>query len=267
MSFTTSCQQCDAKFEIQDQHVGRKFRCKECGAICKAEKPDVKTESKPTKKPTPSSSESNQRKPRPETPTRPRKKAAPKDEFDDVEVVEKQSSRGSYDEYEEPEDYEEYEEYEDYEDDYQARKPRRSRSKPSRKKGKSVSVGERFKGLGSLFHSPLFVWSLPFVGGISSPVLAYIHPYLGLIVAAPMVVVGLVLMGYGSVRSIMVPFEEDSTVGFLYLFLPFYSLYHIVTRFDEHLPAILSSLLGGLFLGGGVIGLIASGASAVVNKI
>lgn len=267
MSFTYSCHQCDAEYEIQDQHIGRRFRCKQCSAICTAEKPEAAADSRPAKNTNPTSNGSNQRKPRPETPARPRKKAVAKDDYDDVEIVEKKSSRDEYEEYEE---YEDADAYEDYEDEYEERTPRRSnpsrkRGKPSRKRGKSESFGERFKGLGTIFGSPFFIWSIPFIGGISIPLLAYIHSYLGFMVAGPMLVFGIGLSIYGGFKSIKVAFDEEFMVGIFYLFVPFYSLYHILTRFDEHLPALGCSFYGFLLIVFGEIGIVVAGIAYTVN--
>jgi hypothetical protein len=61
---------------------------------------------------------------------------------------------------------------------------------------------------------------------------------------------------YFQVRILIVAFSESVTCGLLYLFLPFYSLYYIFTRWDE---------CGGYFLMSIVANVVAGVGQAVVG--
>jgi hypothetical protein len=68
---------------------------------------------------------------------------------------------------------------------------------------------------------------------------------------------GFVCMLVGGIGLIVAAFEEDTTCGLLYLFLPFYSLYYMVSRWDEtRWPKVIAVgfllMLGPGFLAAGV---------------
>jgi predicted Zn finger-like uncharacterized protein len=48
----------------------------------------------------------------------------------------------------------------------------------------------------------------------------------------------------GSLRMIIVPFQESIVCGFFYLFVPFYPLYYLFTRWSAMAPGFLTSLKG-----------------------
>ena len=43
----------------------------------------------------------------------------------------------------------------------------------------------------------------------------------------------LVAMVVGAIGMLIVPFRESVVCGLLYIFLPFYALYYLVTRWDD----------------------------------
>ena len=53
-----------------------------------------------------------------------------------------------------------------------------------------------------------------------------------------MVGLGASILGYalclvGGIRGIVTAFREDAVQGLCYLFVPFYALYYLITRWDE----------------------------------
>lgn len=70
-----------------------------------------------------------------------------------------------------------------------------------------------------------------------------------------LIIFGNVIVVVYSIRIIIVAFQEDITCGLLYLFLPFYSLYYFVTRWDRVKGFIIMWMVGNMFasIGGGMI--------------
>jgi hypothetical protein len=52
-----------------------------------------------------------------------------------------------------------------------------------------------------------------------------------------------------SIRLVIVAFQEDMVCGLLYLFLPFYSLYYIATRWAKCGGLMIRAIMGGLVIG------------------
>jgi len=176
-----------------------------------------------------------------------------------------------YEEYDEygTDDYEDYDEYgaDDYDDydDYDSGRPPRRRS-PVKKKKKSRSTKSRRRSSrdgATIFHSytanPAIWLGVP-LG------LAALVTLLGLVLES---VAGwffmFVLLGCSGfsvcagIYSLVQAFREDAVCGLCYLFVPCYSFYYTVTRWDEQGPCFLTSLsmsmaiflsLFGLFLAG-----------------
>ena len=64
------------------------------------------------------------------------------------------------------------------------------------------------------------------------------------------------MMFYYGIRMIIIAFSENTVCGLLYLFMPFYSLYYLITRWDRVGAFFLMQLLYGFVAGIG-IGLVA----------
>ena len=69
-------------------------------------------------------------------------------------------------------------------------------------------------------------------------------PPLGALVGAVAVIGGVGLLLVGSLWCLGVPFQEDILCGLMYLFVPFYSLYYLITRWPEMRKPFLVSLAG-----------------------
>lgn len=60
-------------------------------------------------------------------------------------------------------------------------------------------------------------------------------------------------MVVGGLRCMIAAFQEDVTCGLLWLFVPFYSLYYIISRFSElseYLMLWFGGLIGAMICGG-----------------
>lgn len=71
----------------------------------------------------------------------------------------------------------------------------------------------------------------------------------------PAVVIGGLFNLFGSLRILGNAFSEDPICGFLYLFVPFYALFFLVSRWSENAVPFLMSVIGTVtfFLGVGAL--------------
>lgn len=135
MATTVACRECGDSFTISPEHLGRKYRCKSCGAVNVAE--DNKSSGDRTKRSSPGAT---RRKPPQRTsqqraagasqkPRKPQKKRRPKP-----------APEPTYDEYSYDYDEAEYESYETYEDYDAVEEYQPSRSRSRRSSGKKRSA-------------------------------------------------------------------------------------------------------------------------------
>jgi len=162
---------------------------------------------------------------------RKRTKPAAKDEWED-------DTASSFDEYESYDDggYDSYGTDDDAYEDYQPARPRRSspsRSAKTKPKKKNRKASRSDDGGRFSFTSPLVWLGFPFAATFATIAALFIVPGVGVILAIIVSIVGLILMGIGGIRLLIGAFQEDVVCGLLYLFVPFYSLYYLVTRWEE----------------------------------
>src|SRR5262249_46161757 len=86
------------------------------------------------------------------------------------------------------------------------------------------------------------------VFGLLSMGLSLISPVLAFV---PMVLGSLVALA-GGLWFLMLAFQDSAVAGLLCLFVPFYSLFYLVTHFDEVKRPFFLQLVGGLIVGMGV---------------
>ncbi len=269
MTFTFPCDDCGKGYEVEDKHVGRRFRC-ECGATCTVIAPKGKAsgalketaaaDERPRKKSVTASdaSEDKQTKSQTSKATPPRKKApvkkaAAEDEFDDVEVFAPSSKKRRVQEAEEFEDIEDYDDYEvldDDDDEYESYT--RKRSSGSRSKAKGKKAGSRFSfgkvvayiwaGLSVRFN----IWIFPFLIGFAPFIAAYLlwnnnspgDQWLLFMVLRATSVVGFIAIAIGGLSGVIGASKEDPICGLLWVLVPFYSLYYLASRFNEQKFAV-----------------------------
>jgi hypothetical protein len=70
------------------------------------------------------------------------------------------------------------------------------------------------------------------------------------IFATTFLIIGVGMNFIGGIGCMVKAFQEDLACGLLYLFLPFYGLYYVVTRWTENHP------FNWLFVGGGGVGVV-----------
>lgn len=219
MSIAVECEGCSASYKVADQHAGKKFKCKECGELCLV--PGGNASSKTRKPP-------------------PKKRVVEEDDY------------GEYDESES-----------DDGDAYEAPRKRRSASttlakKPKKKKTTSGG-GRSWDGTIPPFTSPVMCLGVPAVFAVLTAIVVLISPRIGLMFFLLTTVIGGLTSFVANIRSLIVAFREDAMCGLAYLFVPFYSLYHLITRWDEHKDPFMMAITGAFII------LFPMGALALLN--
>lgn len=159
------------------------------------------------------------------------------------------------DEYEDyPDDVEDYGDDDDYFDEPRVLKEA-PRLKAKRAKVKAKKRGERSEPLQipwGLILSGILICGLVLAGG-----LIFIFPPAAIALAILVVIAGWGLGIVGGIGLIVRAFQEDVVCGILYIFVPFYWLYYLVSRWDDNYPfgechvgGVLITLMGmGLIYG------------------
>jgi hypothetical protein len=218
MAILVVCDECSCEYQVDAKHAGRKFRCKHCGTAVTVPGTMKKAGSSPpsstTKKPAPSKKAAASEQPAP--PTR-KPKPRPKPAV------------------EQPQPDDEWEDYgEDNGEEELELPPAKSttpkKSKKSKKKRKSA--GSPFGALAG----GNWVTTLGAVSAIALVLLlalSFVHQGFALLFAicTGLISVGLLLVG--GIWSLVIPFRESVVCGLCYLFVPFYALYYLISRWDE----------------------------------
>lgn len=230
---SVSCTKCDYGYRVSDDKAGKRFKCRECGEVCVV--PAAKKRKRPT------SAAPKRRKPR---------KKPVQDEWDDTAAS--TDDYESYDEYESHDAYgssgdEDYDAYEDYQP---AQRRRRKPSRAGKSKPKKKRRVSKYDDSESMFCNPLVWLVFPIVATVFTILVFAIFPMCGLAIAVILALRGFGLNLIGSIRLMVDAFREELVCGLLYLFLPFYAFYYLVTRWEQQKSAFLMSLCGSLLIFG-----------------
>lgn len=227
------CDECSKSYKVKPEMAGKKAKCK-CGASIVIPQPRKKQSKKLVS-----------------TPPRPKKtKPKPKPESDPWDEDPWDDDFGG-------EDYEADDEFDDGFDDL-PRRPQRGGSSGGRSKsnrgGRSKKGRKKKSGGGS---SAMKIVGMVF-GGIVvvGLLLGFVVKPVGAITAGILTFVGIICYVGGALRCLIAAFEEDIMCGILWLFVPFYSLYYIISRFSELAQYILLAI-GGVACAGVGMGYLA----------
>lgn len=239
---TVSCNGCEFQYRVSDDKTGKRFKCRQCGETCTVPGPR-RRRSKSGSSPEPRKRQKQ-------------KKQAAQDEWED-DAGAAEDDYQSYDDYESydydsNDDYESYEE-ESYEDDayedYQPARSRRRKTSGSSKPKKHKKKTSRSSDSGGLpFTNPLVWLGFPIAATLVTMAVTLILPPLGMILSLVLILAGLILALIGGIRSLVDAFREDVVCGFLYLIVPFYPLYYLVTRWEEQKGPFLMNVCGTLLI-------------------
>lgn len=124
---------------------------------------------------------------------------------------------------------------------------------------KHAKVKEDANNSGEMtLKGPVVFFAVGMLVGIVSIALAFAAPSAGRITGFVAIGLGglLSLIGHWKIRE--TAFEESSTCGFMYVWMPFYQPYYILSRFAHIKIPFLVSILGNIILFLGVFGLVMS---------
>ena len=242
MTISAECSDCGSVFRVSDEHAGRGFRCKSCGAKCRV--PEASRSKSEKAKP-------SQRSRRPAT-SAPRKRSTkaspPADEWDQFDYS-----------YGEDDAYEDYDQHEDYE----GHSPSKRRSARSRRSGKNKAG--RSSGLSAVRESAvrIFKWVgfilvflvlLMVMSGVAFSI-AKSAPEKAAQVGSLLLMAGFVCGIVGGIGLIVMAFKEDVVAGLISLFVPLYAFIWATSRWEETRTWLVISSLGTLmfFFGGALL--------------
>ena len=216
MAITVTCSNCLSEYNVRETNAGKKFACKQCGEMC-----SVPRQNK-SPKPRPSSSRSSRSEPRRRKPQ----------EYED-----------GYDEYD---DYgaDEYDEYAD--DDYSSSrrsKPARKARKKKKKPRRSSGLIESGDGIFDTYVNNAALWiGIPFAISLVVAAVTVVVPIGGFFAFILVLIVGGLVSFCSGIHSLVLAFQEDVACGLMILFVPFYGLYYLVTRWEEQRGAFIMQL-------------------------
>lgn len=229
MAITFACEKCGKPFEVADELAGKRCRCKQCGHTflipMRSSRGSVRPES---------SLRSDAARPRQARPA-----PSPVDDdpygIDDVVAPPKPGVDPEWEEFV---------------------LPKRPGFSPSPKLKKANSRGSS-RERGSLPSwvplAGLGVLGISFLFALFSSTAATVF-----VVGVALIGIGLVVVG--SIQCLITPFREDIVCGLLYIFMPFYALYYLSSRWEDMKRGFVKILLGyGCIIG---IALISPALSA-----
>jgi hypothetical protein len=129
------------------------------------------------------------------------------------------------------------------------RRPRKRRKRRRREASSSFSIGD-ITPIWFVLIGLVVIWIICF--GLS-----FVFPLVALVPLG----LGWLLSIAGGIWFLIVAFQDDVLAGVLCMFVPFYSLYYLITHFDETKAPFFTQLLGTLMMftsmcGGGMSGAI-----------
>jgi len=219
MPISVTCRNYEESYTVRDENAGRTFKCKSCGeSVTVPDKRGRGPQGGGKSRTGGSRSESGTR----SAPPAHRKKATRKRARRPVE-----------------DDYDDYDEYEDDDYDYAPRrsKPvRKSRSHSKKKTPRRSSSGLIESG-DNIFHtytSNIVLWfGIPFAIALLIAVFSLIVGPASMFAVVLVVVVCCVIGAASGLHSLILAFREDVACGLMILFVPFYNLSYLVTRWEE----------------------------------
>jgi len=230
MPITVLCSGCSAKLAAPDRAAGKNVKCPKCQTLIAI----------PAQTPQPEAEPKFEVIEPPERPAAPARKRDRDQDDDDAtplslereEKAERPKPRKRRDE-------------DDAEDDREPR-PRRKKSssrrsfeEPSRRRSRRRSGGNPLAGLGSggvIGAAVVGLWLIGLVLGLIWPVALILPAGIGYLVAF-----------VGGIWFLIIAFTDNAVQGLLCLFVPFYSLFYLISNWDSCKTAFLVQV-GGVFM-------------------
>lgn len=122
------------------------------------------------------------------------------------------------------------EDFEDDGDDQDFDRSPRRRSRRRQTRGPSRSSDSVFN---SYADNPAYWLGLPFGLALCVSLLAWLSPAAGWIVGIGVIVICGIIATVSGLHILVQAFQESAVCGFMMLFVPFYALFYLVTRWDK----------------------------------
>jgi predicted Zn finger-like uncharacterized protein len=224
MTIVFSCANCGKRFEVDEGVAGKKAKCKQCGHIFMIPTPRAVAPQPASRQPS---------SPRGEAEVWPDRQAAPApDSFDrfglDEPMPVARLASSTY--------------MPSYGDEEQLPPPKRIGPTPSGPRNESSgsrwSSGRR--GFWDGIPGPMYM--VMFGTVTCTAVLALLVPSTGMLLMVAAGASFLVLWLYALLGMLVLPFQESAACGLMCMFVPFYALYYLITRWDTMRGPFLSGL-------------------------
>lgn len=116
-------------------------------------------------------------------------------------------------------------------------RPRRRRRRRRRKSGRSSST---------TFESVLNPFTIGLVVGVGLWGLMLVLHLVGVpLVGIAAIGIGVIVAGIGRIWFLSIAFSDDSTVGYMVMWVPFYEFYYLISNFAETWKPYLLNMIGG----------------------
>ncbi|MEO1994952.1 MAG: hypothetical protein ABGZ17_06720 [Planctomycetaceae bacterium] len=122
------------------------------------------------------------------------------------------------------------EDFEDDGDDQDFDRSPRRRSRRRQTRGPSRSSDSVFN---SYADNPAYWLGLPFGLALCVSLLAWLSPSSGQIIGIGAIVICGIIAAASGFHALIVAFQESAACGLMMLFVPFYALFYLVTRWDK----------------------------------
>lgn len=243
MTIAFPCERCGHRFEVDRALAGKKCRCKKCGHVFIIPVPRQSREASapiqsfdasggaastagPRRPPSPAA-------PRPSRLDPPKQPAAPPvpsilDDIDDPYDLGNSTAPALKRAAPEPHEDEEF---------IPPRGPKPIPSRPKKKKRNRSGDAWYENVPGWVWLSVLGVYGTLFL-------LALASPSMSVVLFGVLFLTVMALYAVGAIGMLIVPFRESGVCGLMYLFVPFYALYYLMTRWSDMRQWFLTSLSG-----------------------
>jgi len=244
MKIHATCDSCGKTLAVDDIHAGKKIRCPACKSVVKVPQAGMATAAPaaPAAKQRPSATGSASAPPRKKRPAggqeperqrpakRKRNRPAPAEDdygYDDLWNDPLVTSGANYDQ-------------NPYASSPPPRRRKKKKTRPDGYHDDGADSGHSSAGRGGVLLKVLLgCVVLMVIAGVAIPM-----DIEGMVF--PAIIVGLLLNAFGGLAILGNAFREDSMVGLLYMFVPFYPLYFLFSRWDENMFPFCMSLIGVL---------------------
>jgi len=152
--------------------------------------------------------------------------------------------------------------FDDFEDDWDV--DRTSRRRADRRPTRAGRTRSGRTGNDNLFDSyvnnPAYWLGVPFAAALVCGLLGLLAAGPGFVISVGIILIAMVIAFAAGVHGLILAFRESPACGLMMMFVPFYALYYLITRWETQRPSFILqvSMVIGIFLQFGVMIMIAT---------